>query len=423
MRLIRFSRHKGMGCSETSTPHAPRSYRGPFCSEQKAGHLLAWYQAAREVVPLYLALHVAFFVGTCYSLLYTLTDFSWRAASWPVLAHSWEHWDSLYYEHIAIQGYSQIEHSAFFPLYPLLIRLTRPIIPSPYLAGTVIAHLAWFVLLMVFYRLVQEDFVFASTPGLARRSVLYLSLFPTAFFFGTVYTESLFLCLALLSFYAMRKKHWWWAGLFGFAASLTRSAGILLLLPFCYEYLQHSRFRPRRLRPDGLSAGLFVLGPGLYAFYCYHKFGDWLAFSHVQARVWTRLPELPWFATLRAFQAIQTGPGLLSFQGLRNVLDLSCNLFVLGALLLGLVGPWRFSRRHTSYLLFGIALFLFIQLLPVVGDFPLQSFPRYLLMDFPAFIILANIGQSRAFHLHYLLISGCLLFLLLTQFVTGRWIT
>ncbi|EFH90420.1 hypothetical protein [Ktedonobacter racemifer] len=60
---------------------------------------------------------------------------------------------------------------------------------------------------------------------------------------------------------------------------------------------------------------------------------------------------------------------------------------------------------------------------PSSGDFPLQSFPRYLLMDFPAFIILANIGQCRAFHLHYLLISGYLLFLLLTQFVTGHWIT
>ncbi|EFH90419.1 hypothetical protein [Ktedonobacter racemifer] len=77
MRLIRFSGHKGLRRSETSSSHAPRSYRDPFCSGQKARHLLAWYQAAREVVLLYLALHVAFFVGTCYSLLYTLADFSW----------------------------------------------------------------------------------------------------------------------------------------------------------------------------------------------------------------------------------------------------------------------------------------------------------------------------------------------------------
>jgi 4-amino-4-deoxy-L-arabinose transferase-like glycosyltransferase len=55
-------------------------------------------------------------------------------------------------------------------------------------------------MLMVPYQLVREDF----GSEIAERAVLYLAIFPTAFFFAAAYNESLFLCLALLSFYYMR---------------------------------------------------------------------------------------------------------------------------------------------------------------------------------------------------------------------------
>jgi hypothetical protein len=40
-----------------------------------------------------------------------------------------------------------------------------------------------------------------------------------------------------------------------------------------------------------------------------------------------------------------------------------------------------------------------------------------MLAIFPAFIVLAGIGKSRMLNLNYLVISGALLFLLLTQFL------
>jgi hypothetical protein len=45
-----------------------------------------------------------------------------------------------------------------------------------------------------------------------------------------------------------------------------------------------------------------------------------------------------------------------------------------------------------------------------------------MLMLFPTFIIMARLGKNRTFHLHYMLISGALLFFMLTQFLTHHWI-
>jgi len=114
--------------------------------------------------------------------------------------------------------------------------------------------------------------------------------------------------------------------------------------------------------------------------------------------------------------------GLLNFQSLRNFTDLLPDLFVLLLLLLGFVGPWRFGRAYWSYPIYGISLYLFLQLFPADGLFPLQSTSRYMLELFPAFIVLAAIGKYRVINLNYIMISSAMLFFLLTQFLTGHWI-
>jgi Gpi18-like mannosyltransferase len=54
--------------------------------------------------------------------------------------------------------------------------------------------------------------------------IIFLLIFPTAFFLNAVYTESLFLFLSLATFYYALKKNFFSAGIFGFFASLTRLA-------------------------------------------------------------------------------------------------------------------------------------------------------------------------------------------------------
>ncbi len=270
-------------------------------------------------------------------------------------------------------------------------------------------------MLIVLYQLVSEDF----DDERAQRTVLYLSVFPMAFFFAAAYTEALFLCLILLSFYNMRRGQWWLAALFGFFASLTRSAGVFLLLPFCYEYLSQCQFQLKNIRFSVVSAVLIPAGVGVFALYCYTRFGDVLAFSHAQAH-WGRQLTVPWWGIEHALLEVKHN-SLLSWPTLHSLLDLVPNLFVLALIILSMVGPWRLPRTYWSYCIYAAVVYLFIQLFPLNwAAYPVMSFGRYMLGIFPAFIVLATLGKYRTLHLIYLTVAGSTLVCLLTLFLMGR---
>lgn len=377
----------------------------------------AWFHAFKQVLPLYIIMHVVTLVGTCLSMLYTLGDFTQDGKPFYMVWQAWNRLDTTHFDYIASHSYTDVARTAFFPLQPLLIRALLPLTHNAFLTGFFISNVAALLLMMVLYQLVKEDF----NAELAERTVLYLMVFPLAFFFIAAYNESLFLCLALLSFYQMRRGRWWLAGLSGFFACLTRSAGILLLVPLCYEYLRQRDFQIKKVRIDIASLVLPVLGLGAFALYCYWHFGDPLAFSHAQAE-WHRHLQWPWYGMFNSVKIILRHY-FLSFYSLRNLTDLIPDLFILLLLVLCFVGPWRLPRSHRSYGLYAVVLYLFIQLFPVDANtnIPLQSVGRLMLEIFPAFIVLAAMGKNRSLHLGYLLISGSLYFFLLSQFISQRW--
>jgi len=104
------------------------------------------------------------------------------------------------------------------------------------------------------------------------------------------------------------------------------------------------------------------------------------------------------------------------------VLDLIPVLLFLALAILSFVGPWRFPRRLLSYGLYAAILYFFFLLSPVTNLYPLVSLPRFMLELFPGFIILADVGKNRMFHMTYLMLAGTGLFFLLMQFLTGHWI-
>ena len=379
----------------------------------------AWFIAFKQIMPLYVAIHMGLLILDCMAPLFTQSDFQWGTfpihGLWDIFAQ----WDGGHYAYLAVHGYTDEHRTAFFPLYPFLsnLILRTHIIHNPFLAGALVSNIAWLIVFVVFYRLVLEDF----DQELAHRTVLYHTLFPTAFFLAVGYNESLLLCMVLLSFYHMRHGNWWLAGIFGFFACLTRLTGILLIVPFAYEYWRQKGFNLKKaFHPAILSIALLPAALFLYMFYCHMLFGDWLSFIHVQSQ-WGHHFEMPWYGIVQSIKAIHRA-GILSFQGLRNLTDLLPDLFVLALLIGGFIGPWRLPRAYWSYLLFGVATFIVFQLSPVYQDYPLQSMGRYMLEVFPAFIIAAKIGRNRFFHLNYLIIVGTLLFFLTTQYLTKHWI-
>lgn len=381
---------------------------------------IGWFDALKQVFPVYLGTHLAFFVISCLAVLFTIKDFSGQVLPLNTIWQAWDHFDTTLFVTIARYGYTNISRTALFPLYPLLERALMPLTHgNPFLAGLVISNLAGLGIFIVLYRLVTEDF----NAEQARQTVLYLALFPTAFYFASGYNESLFIFFSICIFYQLRRGHWWLAGLFGLLASLTRSAGILLFVPFYYEYLRQHAFQLKRIRLNVLAGMLIPFGLALFAAWCYHQYHDPLAFSHAQ-KFWNRYMAFPGFGILRSIHVIQKSGGFLNFQTLRNMTDLLPDLFILLFILLGFVGPWRLPRRLWVYGIYAFVLYVFLQLFPNGGTnlFPLESVGRFMLEVFPAFIIMAAVGKNKTFHMSYLMVSGAMLFFLLTQFLTGHWV-
>lgn len=382
-----------------------------------------WFSALKQVLPIFIATRVAFLLLTYLSTLFLLTPKNFSLYSLPLstLLQAWNRWDTSHFTAIANNGYDQVWRTAFFPLFPLLEHILVFVTRDALTGGLLISNLAGLVMLMALYRLVWEDF----DAGRAYRSVLYLSLFPTAFFFAAAYNESLFLCLTLLSFYYMRHSQWWVAGLFGFLASLTRSAGILLLLPFLYEYArQHignHGSAQRGWHLDILSSLAIPAGLGVYAAYCYIRFHDALAFSQAQQTGWLRDLHGPWHGPLDSALII-LHRSLLTFDSIHNVIDLSAGVVMFALVALCFIGPWKFPQKYWAYGIFAAISYLFILLFPVAGGFPLAALSRYVLEIFPAFIVLAALGKNQQFNLYYLTISLSLLSFMLLQFLTGYWI-
>src|SRR5256714_3121558 len=348
-----------------------------------------WLSALKEILPVYIAVHLAFLVLTYLATLFTFTPKNFSLYSLPLstLIKSWDRWDSGHFVEIATKGYDAPYRTAFFPLFPLLERALAFLTHDPFAAGLIIANLAGLGMLTVLYRLVAGDF----DAGLAYRTVLYFSVFPTAFFFAAAYNESLFLCLALLSFYYMRRGNWWLAGLFGFLASLTRSVGLFLLVPFFYEYLRQHQFKLRATHFDILGITGIPAGVGVFALYCYLRFRDPLAFSHAQGS-WLRQLHGPWHGLLDSFLII-TRRGILSFDTIHNVIDLSAGLLMLLLIVLCFIGPWKFSRDLWAYALYAASIYFFTLLVPEAGGFPLALLSPPVLELFPAFFVVAATCQ------------------------------
>ena len=155
-------------------------------------------------------------------------------------------WDSVWYLQIAHAGYFSQQSSGLFPLYPLLIRIGSVIFHSELLVGLGISLVSMAVALSLLQCLPAPDFDEAT----ARRTVLLIAFFPVAFFLSTVYTESLYLLVSVGAVYAARQERWAWAGLFGGLAAVTRSDGILIIVPLVLIYF----YGPRgRLGDGGMS--------------------------------------------------------------------------------------------------------------------------------------------------------------------------
>lgn len=333
-----------------------------------------------------------------------------------LLLGSWNQLDVQWYIAIAQHGYWAVLPTAFFPLYPILLRATAFLCFGHYLlAGMVVSNLGALVACIGLGLLAAHE----GKPEDAARAIRIELAYPLAFFTAAAYADSLLLACVTFALYFARTGKWRWAAAVAFLAGLTRPTALTLLLPLLWEYgAQHGWWRRshprewlRRLRTDvsGISAVRTVLDPILvvgaipaalacYAAYCWRRFGDPLAFAHAQ-QYWGRVTVPPWTALALVAHALTAHP-LLSNDTARTLIDLAPAVLFL---LLTLAAIRRIPVTYTLYML-GVLYIAFGTPRPTF-TFPFSATGRYLLPAIPMYLLLARWSGRRPW-LDLLLVGG-----------------
>ena len=294
----------------------------------------------------------------------------------------WQRFDTLHYLRIAEDGYAAEEDSVFPPLYPAAINLLgRPLgsllgaEAGNLAAAVIISNLAFLASLIMLYRIAEAEL----DEPTARRSLVYMTIFPTAFFWLAAYTESLFLLLAMGSIWSARRDRFWLAGLLGLIAPLVRLTGWVLVVPLAYEYLARRQFNWRRIDWTGLATLLPLAGTAL--FLLYRHLTGLPSLSTIYSAYWYQETAFPGHDLFTAVGQMVAGgaPFTLFF-------DFLCAILLLATTIIA------FRRLPKIYGLYS-AMLLFFMLLPASNLKPLYSFSRYALAFFPNFMLLGLAGR------------------------------
>ena len=199
-----------------------------------------------------------------------------------------DRWDGRWYRMVARGGYLLVpgrqSDPAFFPLYPILLRITHAAGVGWGMAGPLLSNLAFLVGLGLFYVLTREMF---SEP-IARRSTIYLAIFPLSYVFSMAYPESVELVLFVAAPLAALRRRWWLAAACAGAAALARPEALFLALPLgALAWEQRRSLSPAR-RGAALAAVLApVAALASYSLYLATVLHDPLAWSQAE-RAWGR---------------------------------------------------------------------------------------------------------------------------------------
>jgi hypothetical protein len=348
------------------------------------------------------------------------------------LAESLSAADAQWYTSIAAQGYPGREEFsdagcrdllkqttrcenylawAFFPLWPLTIRLFLPLFPDPFLAGFLASNLLSLAAAALLFLYLRHHY--KETTAIAAVVLLFAS--PFALFFETPFTESLFLFLVACLFLSCEKRVWPLAGLSLALLSVTRPNGIAAgIVPLVYIIGEIVRTR-KLVWKDMLRwcwCALPLIPYGAWLAFNHAKTGDGLFFYSVQKR---------WFSGGLGLENLWNNLALVSQFG-----DLPWHSFHLSridvltmvvSLALLLLGFRRLRPAETAYA-------AVVLLVPLISK-DLMSFSRFALHAWPLFLTIGLFiaWPARRWLLCVLLAASLIAQIALTlRFVSWQWV-
>lgn len=325
-------------------------------------------------------------------------------------------WDGLFFEHIAQYGYQTKLMTPYFPLLPLLMNLLHRVTTLSYVhCGLLVVNLSYLIALMVFYRLALVNM----GQEIARRTLWLIMIFPTAFYFNVLYTEAMTLLTTILFFYFLSNNDWYKAMMSGFFASAAHTLGVVVILSgFCFLIRHRQALSVKQFWCRFFSLGIIAMGLLTYMIFLYFKFNNPFMFLTAEA-YWHRTFTFPLVNVLQSLWVLMHNHLLL----LTSAHFISfVNIFAT-LIIVMLGGVMCFSYR--KHLLFTIEMKLFfiitllICLCSGAHHGSVESYARFMVVLFPAFLVWADKLKNATLFLYTFIFMVMLKIMMTGIFASG----
>lgn len=358
---------------------------------------------------------------------YNFTTASSFGLKLPYYLWIWANFDGGHYLRIANEGYRHLLYP-FFPLYPLSIHILDEILKAlsihlPLLAsGFLVSNIAFFLALLVMIRMLILD----REKNLIPLILLIVITYPTSFFYGALYNDSLFFLLASLTIFFARNRNFLAAGILGGLATLTRLNGLALIFLIAFEYMGFnwnfknitSELKSKISVKEILRTKIYLIAliPAAfvgYLFYINQISGDWQNLFTTM-RIWNQSePTIPIQVAYRYLKIFLSVPPQTLVFWVAVFEALSVAFYV--AMLV-----FSFKKMRFSYWIFFAVSILIPSL---TGTF--SGMPRYGLHLYPFFLSIALFLERKSldFKLRYFIISLALFLFAITLFTRGYFVS
>lgn len=328
--------------------------------------------------------------------------------SWYGWLEIWNRWDALRHTRVEEVGYTSsgeyLADITIFPLFPWLVRAANWITGDTQVNAWFVSGIALVAVCVLLYRLAQMD----ETEPVARNSVWFLLIFPTAYFFHVNYTESVFLAVTLASFFFARRGNWRLAGLFGVLSSMGRVNGLLLFPALVIEAFVEYR-KTRRWNWNWLSILATPIGFGVYLLVNLYVTGSAFTFMAVTKEKFYKALAPPWTGIINSFDRAwwDDNPSSVMMMSIQELLFIAIGFVAI--IFCARLLRWSYTVWMAgNWLLFTSVGFI-------------MSVPRYTLILFPIYILFARLAQRHAWYVLITVWSLLFYALFVSRFVTGYW--
>jgi hypothetical protein len=334
------------------------------------------------------------------------------------LAHLFVRWDAGWYVGIAKSGYTPAASHAFFPAYPLLIRIGSPLLGY---SGAALA-VSWIGAVVATWGVLDVAGRFASRQS-AWAGAMFLAWNPVSIFFIAAYPEGVLIAAMVWSLRFSLDKRWWpAAGLAGFA-SCVMPVGVVSALVVGLAVALDER-GPRGLLRGTFFAALGEVGLAGYLVYCGVTTGNPLIFQTVSQQTWRLHLTYPFHSVLSALAREFT----TSVDPAHSVVLLVNGLS--GALVGVIAAAGLYLCRRDRRLVLPSTLLALATLVSVLTiDASLEGTARYVLFLAPLYVLVPILLDKVPHELrtlvtsNLLLVSALLSVLYAAMFNLGWWLT